>query len=71
MSSFEAFSMPLRTPFSIIRYVAIRMISVQKTGLIGSWENVVKYSLMYSGLPNSLPETEAHTYSRHHPETTA
>ena len=39
---FEAFSMPSRTPFSMIRNVANRMMIVQKTGFTGSCEKVVK-----------------------------
>jgi hypothetical protein len=42
ISSLEARSIPLRTPFSMIRYVATRIMNVQNTGLTGSCEKVVK-----------------------------
>ena len=41
--SFDARSMPSRTPLLIIRYVPPKMMTVQKMGFTGSAENSAKY----------------------------
>ena len=49
--TFDAFSIPLRTPFSIIRCAISRMTTVQNTGFTGSDDISIKYVLKYSGSP--------------------
>ena len=69
--TFEARSMPSRTPFSMIRYVNPSMITVHSTGFMGSLLRLAKYSWKYSGEPVMWPMSDAQIYCPHHPATTA